>query len=307
MTWVRARLGHFFRAGVRYDGVAAGRLAAAVTYYAFFAAFALALLSLAVLGYVLNDPGVMRDVQSYLGANLPRLDAEALREARGTVGMIAFVTLPITGLFWVDSLRSAIRAVWRLDEYPGNFFIRALVDLLVLVGLGILLAVSLALAFGTNALVEWLLIDAAGADPGVTRWPLGVITFALGLAVNTLLSVAVLSGLPRLRMPLRRVIGPALLIAVGLELLKTVGRFYVSQTEANPAYHVVAGAVGLLVFLNLLNQLILFAAALTATSQVGRVTDLAAGPVPQPAIPVQHRRYLRRVPNPRVRSIRRAA
>jgi hypothetical protein len=49
--------------------------------------------------------------------------------------------------------------------------------------------------------------------------------------------------------------------------------------ESNPAYQVVAGAVGLLVFLNLLNQLILFAAALSATSTNGLVTDLAAGPV----------------------------
>jgi membrane protein len=44
----------------------------------------------------------------------------------------------------------------------------------------------------------------------------------------------------------------------------------------------VAGAVGLLVFLSLLNQLILFAAALTATSTVGTVTDLATGSTPAP-------------------------
>ncbi len=79
-------------------------------------------------------------------------------------------------------------------------------------------------------------------------------------------------------MRLRRVLGPALLVAAGLELLKSGGRLYVQRTESNPAYQVVAGAVGLLVFLNLLNQLILFAAALTATSRHGTVTDLAAGP-----------------------------
>jgi membrane protein len=78
-------------------------------------------------------------------------------------------------------------------------------------------------------------------------------------------------------MRLRRVLGPTLVVAAGLEVLKTAGRLYVQRTEANPAYQVVAGAVGLLVFLNLLNQLILFAAALTATSTRGPVTDLAAG------------------------------
>jgi membrane protein len=98
----------------------------------------------------------------------------------------------------------------------------------------------------------------------------------LGVGVNILLAIAVLTGLPRLRLRLRRVLAPALLIAAGLEILKTAGRLYVQRTEANPAYHVVAGAVAVLVFLSLLNQLILFAAALTATSTRGPVTDLAA-------------------------------
>jgi membrane protein len=77
-------------------------------------------------------------------------------------------------------------------------------------------------------------------------------------------------------MPLRRVLGPALFVAAGLELLKTLGRLYVRGAEDNAAYLVVAGAVGLLVFLNVVNQLILFAATLAATSATGHVTDLAA-------------------------------
>jgi membrane protein len=98
----------------------------------------------------------------------------------------------------------------------------------------------------------------------------------VGIGVNTLLSIAVLTGLPRLRMPLRRVVVPALIVAAGLELLKTVGGIYVQRVEANPTYQVVAGTVGLLISLNIVNQLILFAAALTATSTAGEVTDLSA-------------------------------
>jgi membrane protein len=96
------------------------------------------------------------------------------------------------------------------------------------------------------------------------------------LGVNTVLAGGMLTGLPRVRMPLRRVLGPALLVAVGLELLKTLGRLYVRATEANPTYQLVAGSVGLLVFLNAVNQMILFAAALTATSTAGRPSDLAS-------------------------------
>jgi membrane protein len=99
------------------------------------------------------------------------------------------------------------------------------------------------------------------------------------------LAAGMLTGLPRVKMPVRRVLGPALLIAVGLELLKTLGRLYVERTEANPTYHLVAGSVGLLVFLNAVNQLVLFAAALTATSTAGRPADLAT-PGDEDASPV---------------------
>lgn len=98
--------------------------------------------------------------------------------------------------------------------------------------------------------------------------------------MNVLLAIAALTALPRLRMRLRRVLGPALFVAAGLEALKTVDRLYVQRTEANPAYQVVTGAVAVLVFLSLLNQFILFAAALTATSTHGPITDLAAAPPP---------------------------
>lgn len=264
---------------MRYDHADGGRLAAAVTYYAFFATFALALLGFAAFGFVLDDPAVVHSVQRYLAQNLPRLDVQALRDARGTVGLVAFIGLPVTGWFWVDALRSSIRRVWWLPEYPGSFLVRLLVDLLVLLGLGLLLAVSLAGAFLTTALAGSL-VSAAGTGTTPARWLLATVGFVLGVGVNTLLSIAVLTALPRLRMPLRRVLGPALLVAAGLEGLKTVGRLYVQRTEANPTYQVVAGAVGLLVFLNVVNQLILFAAALTATATAGPVIDMASGATP---------------------------
>ena len=283
--FVRARrrfgwLDHVVRAGMRYDQADGGRLAAAVTYYAFFAAFSLALLGFAIIGHVLDNGTAMGSMQSYLAQNLPRLDAGAIRDARGAAGLVAFVALPIAGLFWVDALRSSIRAIWRLPEYPGNFFLRYLIELAVLAGLGLVLAASLAAAVGAENLLSWLLLVATGADGPSGRWLLGPAGFVLGIGVNTLLYVAILTGLPRLRMRLRRVLGPALFVAIGLELLKTVGRLYLQRTESNPAYQIVAGAVGLLVFLNLLNQLILFAAALSATSTHGTVIDLAAGPTP---------------------------
>lgn len=275
---LRRRVGwldHLIRAGIRYDEADGGRLAAAVTYYAFFATFALGLLAFATFGFVLDNPAVLRSAQHYVAENVPRLDVQSLRNARGTVGVIAFFGLPITGWFWVDALRSSIRKVWRLPEYPGRFVPRILVDLLVLAGLGVLLAASLAVAYGATVAANRL-VGAVDTDVTPSRWLLAAVGLVLGIGVNTALAGGMLTGLPRVRMPLRRVLGPALLVAVGLELLKTLGRLYVQHTEANPTYQLVAGSVGLLVFLNAVNQMVLFAAALTATSTTGRPADLAA-------------------------------
>jgi membrane protein len=277
-AWQRLRrrvgwLDHLIRAGVRYDQADGGRLAAAVTYYAFFATFALGLLGVAIFGFVLDDPGVLRSVEQYAAADVPNLDVQALRNVRGTLGVIAFIGLPITGWFWVDALRSSIRRMWRLSEYPGRFVVRVLLDLLVLTGLGLLLAASLAVAYLTTAAANRL-VDVADTGVNLSRWLLSAVGLLVGICVNTVLACGALTGLPRVRMPFRRLLGPAVLVAVALELLKTIGRLYVEHTEANPTYQLVAGSVGLLVFLNAINQMVLFAAALTATSATGEPADL---------------------------------
>ena len=84
-------------------------------------------------------------------------------------------------------------------------------------------------------------------------------------------------------MPLRRLFRPALLVVVGLGVLKVVGRWFITRTQHNPAYEnftAAAAAVGLLLFMYFFHQLVLFAAALAATSDRGAVLghDLPAGP-----------------------------
>ncbi len=280
MAWRRLRhragwLDHVIRAGVRYDEADGGRLAAAVTYYSFFATFSLGLLAFAIFGFVLDDPAVLRSVQRYAVENVPALDVRTLRATRNTAGVLAFVGVPVTGWFWADVLRSSIRKMWQLPEYPGKLVLRILVDLIVLAGLGVLLVVSLSIAFVTTDVANRLM-NQAEAGAAASRWVPATVGLLLGVGVNTVLAAGMLTGLPRVRMPVRRLIGPALLVAIGLELLKTLGRVYIQHTEANPIYRLVAGSVGLLVFLNAVNQMVLFAAALTATSTTGHPADLAA-------------------------------
>ncbi|MGC9667987.1 YihY/virulence factor BrkB family protein [Planosporangium sp. 12N6] len=272
-----ARLDHVARAYERFDDVNGWRLAAADAYYGFFAVFALAMLLFGVIGYILRDnPLVVGAVRTYLQGNLPRVRIEDLIGTAQSLGQLAAAGLALAGIGWVETLRSTQRAVWRLEEHPGPWLIRWLVDVAVLVVLGVLLTVSVSIAGGVQDLVLGL---AGEPRQSALRALLNNSAAVFAGMVDFILGAALLAIVPRLRMPLRRLVPAALFFAFGLLVLKTLGRWYIGRTQHNPAYQVFAGAIGLLVFMYLFSQLVLFAAALAATSRHGTVRDLAAGPV----------------------------
>jgi len=254
---------HLWRAKDRYGECMGGRLAAGIAYYAFFAAFALAFVAFSILGYALGTYSELEGtVAAYLDRNLPQLEVEQIRQPRGTFAVIGFVGLVLIGVRWVEGLRSSQRLIWGLDQQPGNPVVRRLVDLGMLAGLGLLWALSL-----------WL----AGSIERFLTPALGWIGAVLGWAVNLVAAAALLAAVPRLRMPARR-----LLVATGISLLTTAGQVIVRRTEDNPAYQVVSSVAGLLLFLYLFSQLLLFAAAFAATGGRGPVRDLATEAVMTP-------------------------
>jgi membrane protein len=267
-----------WRAQQRYFDVDGGRLAAASSYYGFFSVFAMAVILFFILGRVFRgNTNLVQHVQTYLAINLPQLDVDNILRGSQKVGLIALVGLVIGGVGWVENLRSSQRAIWRLDQQPGNVVVRWLIDLAVLVGLGLLLLASIAIFSGVQEAIYWLAGDVE-QDP--VRVALRGTTTIISGVVDLVLGAALLAGVPRLRMPFARLWPSALMFAIGLGLLKTLGKWYITRTERNPAYQLVAGTVGLLLFMYLLHRILLFAAALAATSTKGRVVGLAGGPVP---------------------------
>jgi len=121
---------HVWQALMRFIDVLAGRLAAAISYYAFFAAFSLAVLGYSILGRVVgtSDSSVLSAVNDYLQASLPWVTDTAQQVGRGEVTALAAVGLLISGVGWVEALRSSLRAVWLLDQHPGHWFLRRVVD-----------------------------------------------------------------------------------------------------------------------------------------------------------------------------------
>lgn len=261
---------HLCRALLRYDEVLAGRLAAAIAYYGFFAVFALVLIGYSVLSLLLKvNLDLFTVVQGFLRENLPFLQVQAIVDSGRTVGVVGLLGLAFTGVGWVEAIRSSQRLIWRLNQQPGIVGLRQAVDLLVLVGILLLLAGSVLAVAALESFLDWL------AD-GRVSFLLAVVSWVLTVGVNMLLAAALLVAVPRLRMTVRRLVPPVLLVGAGITLLNTVGRSFVAFVQGNPAYALVVSAVGVLVYLYVFNQLLLFGAAWAATSPHGRVTDLSA-------------------------------
>ncbi|MFG3342713.1 YihY/virulence factor BrkB family protein [Glycomyces sp. NPDC048151] len=262
---------HSWRTGERYGEVHGGQLAAAISYYAFFAAFSMSLLALAIFGYLLNFPDIYDSVESWLSTNLPVIDIGVLEQSRKSVTIFASVALVVAGVAWVQSVRAAIRQIWGLDAQPGNPFLRWAIDLLILIGISVLLLITI----GATAGAEWVLA-ALDLDKATGNLALVVrgISVLVGLIANALLAMVLLQALPRVVMPVRRVVWASVAVAIGMEVLKTVGRIYVLHVSDRPAYQAVTTAVGLLVFLYLFNVMMLLAASWTATSLRGKAIDL---------------------------------
>jgi membrane protein len=261
---------HLCRALVRYDNVNGGRLAAAIAYYGFFAVFALLLIGYSIFGILLTNNDELFDiVRDFLRQNLPFLNLQQVLDSGRAVGVVGLLGLLFTGIGWVEAIRSSQRLIWRVNEHPGYVGIRQLVDLAILLGILILVAITVGAVSGLESLLEWL-------SDGRASWLISLVSWIATIAINMLLAAALLAAVPRLRMTVRRMLPPVIQVGIGITLLNTVGKSFVGLVQRNPAYGLVASAVGVLVYLYVFNQLLLFGAAWAATSPHGRVVDLSA-------------------------------
>jgi membrane protein len=277
---------HLSRAYERYQRHRGDRMAAAITYFAFLSFFPLLALAYALLGYVVVFSEEARGylveaVDSVLPGIADRLAVEQIAQAKATAGAIGLVGLLITGVAWVEALREALREIWDNDPTGGgNFLMRKLGDVGVLLFLGTVLILSVAVSTFTTSGTHWAL-HLLGQD----RMPaLGTVLRLLGVAVaicfNTLVFLVLFSRLSGTRAPWRRIIRGALFGAIGLEVLKLLATFLVGHTTRNPVYASFAVVAGLLVWMNVVSRFTLFTAAWTATRRV----ILSADQAPPPAV-----------------------
>jgi membrane protein len=284
----RPFLDHLVRAYSRYQGDAGDRLAAAVTYFAFLSFFPLVALAFSVLGYtVANNPGVRKSVTDSLSSAFPGLiggsngiNIDQIANAKAGAGILGLVGLLLAGLGAVDALREAIRSVWHQNVKAGNFIKKKLADILILAGLGLTLAVSLAVSSAATAVTDKVLSILGLEGSTAAGFLVKVLALVVAIFTDVLLFLYLFIRLPKSQTPWRKVIKGALFAAVGFEVLKVIGAWFIARTTKNPVYGTFAVVVGLLVWINLVSRFLLFSAAWTVTAPYD--TDVApsgtAGP-----------------------------
>ena len=290
---------HAVRAYDRNSEVLGGQLAAAITYFGFLSFFPLLALGFSLVGYISDiypsaQDDVTRAVQdafpSLIGDGDGQIDVQDIIDARAGVGIFALLGLLYAGMGWLDALRDGLRRVFATTDVPVSLLRKKLVDVVVLVLLGGSLLVSLVVTSMATAATTFVLDLVGLEETTVAVGLLKVISVVFAVAADTVLFAILLSRLAGTRLTWRQVRSGALLGACGFELLKLLGTFLIGRTTANPLYATFGVVVGLLVWMNFVARLTIFAAAWSATSVPAvAAADYEAVPVGPPRITVRRR------------------
>jgi membrane protein len=266
----RPFLDHLIRMYGRYQADAGDRLAAAVTFYWFLSLFPILLLAIAILGYVYGNSApqhVTSALSGYLPGNLVKTIGDTLVSAKGKAGVIGIIGLLLSGLGWVDGLREAIRSIWHQNVTAGNIITRKLVDIVVLAGLFATIGASIVITGATTAATGYVIHLLGLSSTAAAKVFTQVLAYLLSAVADTALFVYMFTRLPKVSQPFRKVLKSAVFGAVGFEVIKFAGAFYVARTttKGQATYGTFAVVVGLLLFLNLISRWILLTAAFAVT------------------------------------------
>ncbi|MFF9521479.1 YihY/virulence factor BrkB family protein [Streptomyces achromogenes] len=275
----RLTITHAWRCYERLDRVKWARLAAAMTFVSFVALFPLLTVAAAVTAATLS-PARQKTVEQRIADQFPglseQLDLTSLAQNAGTVGVIAGAALLFTGIGWVGQVRDCLRAVWELPDQGENPVLAKVKDTVILLGLGGALLVTLAASTLASAAVGLVSRQFGLDEHGWGTALLQVAAFVVAVLADFLVLLYVLTLLPGVEPPRRRLLVAALLGAVGFELLKLLLSGYVQGVAAKSLYGAFGVPVALLLWINFTAKLVLFCAAWTATgSKETEVTEAA--------------------------------
>ena len=254
-------------------------LSAGLSYQAIFAVFGAVWVAFAIAGGVIAaSPALQSALLAIVNTSVPGLidggdggaiDPSVLFEATvlGWTGVVAAGVLLFTALGWLAAGRSAVRVMFDLPDSPTNVFLLKLKDL------------GLALAFGVVLLISAVLtVLATGFLGDIFDWlgirqrsePAQFAVRAAVLVIVLLLDAVVLSTFYRvvsgIAIPVRLLAQGTVLAALALSGLKLLGTNLLGGATNNPLLASFAAIIGLLLWFNLVCQVILIGAAWIAVS-----------------------------------------
>ncbi|MFJ3087649.1 YihY/virulence factor BrkB family protein [Streptomyces sp. NPDC086838] len=263
------------------------RLAAAITFISFLALFPLIAVGAAIGAALLSDKQLDR-IEDKIADQVPgisdQLGIDNLVAHAGTVGLVAGALLLFTGIGWIGSMRDCLRAVWEMDDLDeGNPVVRKIKDAGVLFGLGGAALVTLAISSVGSVAVGWVADLLNIPENGAGGVLLRIAALLVGVAADFLLLLYLLTLLPGVEPPRRRLMVAALLGAVGFELLKLLLGSYMRGVASKSMYGAFGVPIALLLWINFTAKLLLFCAAWTATPSKEEDPAVDAEEYPAPA------------------------
>jgi membrane protein len=263
---------HLARAGGRYQRTQGDLMAAGVTYFAFLALFPVLLLVASVIGLVLSgDALLQQELYDAVREAFPgRLGEEVVDQLQGLIGsaeiagLIGLAGVLYAGLRTIDKLRLGMERIWKGHADEPEFIRDNVADLLALLVLGGLGVASLLLTgLVTQGASEVLgFLGVTGRGSAVFTW---IVSLALAVVGDVVVFLWLLRVVPSISHPVRLLLPGALFGAAGLEGLKLIGGFYLALISQSVAASVFGGAVGILVWINLVARFSFFTAAWTRT------------------------------------------
>jgi membrane protein len=273
---------HLLRAVTRFGNRLGSQFAAAITYFSVLALVPIMLFAFAITGFVLTvlHPEyigvVAQAVTAAIGsadadttAKITQLVTDTLGNWKG-VGIVGLVSALYSGAGWMGNLKNAVRAQWRpdfdLQEAQGNIVKKTLVNLVTLLGLLILIAITFGFASLSTALTDTVLDVLGLSDVGWLKPVLHFVPIIFSIGAGWLLFMYLYTVLPEDREPWPIVRRGALLGAVGLGVLQYGTGLLFSAFQGNKAAQLFGPVIVLMLFFNVFAQLILFVAAWIATA-----------------------------------------
>lgn len=234
----------------RVSDVGGGPLSSSITLAGFLSLFPLILVGIAALGFVsagnTDFPEKVIDQLGLTGEAAHQvLDAiHTAEQSRRAASIIGFVGLLWAGLGVVGTLGQAFNATWQVR---GRGWTGKLIDLAWLVVAGLLLVVSL----GMGGVSAWL------PGPGI------VAAVVLALGLDVVIFLWMFRTLTNVAVPWTDHLPGAIAGAVGLEILKAIGAYYVPRAVASASalYGSIGTVFAILAWLALFSRLVVYCSA----------------------------------------------